>query len=73
MCEKCLSISLAYSKKHPEEPIPKKNKNASRPKKTFLATIRKIIRRITMGPTIIATKLKKHITGLAVLTVCSVQ
>ncbi len=58
MIERGLRKIIAYAKHHPEDPIPKKIKNAGGPTKISLGAIREIKKRIARNPCITAQNLK---------------
>ncbi len=72
MSERGLRNILAYAKAHPEAPIPKKSKNASRPSKISLGAIREM-KRLARNPCITVRKLKKDIPQLENVSVRSIQ
>jgi hypothetical protein len=73
MSERGLRKILAYAKNHPEEPIPKKSKNAGRPTKISLGAIREIKKRIARNPCITARNLKKNIPQLEDVSIRTIQ
>ena len=53
MSERGLRNILAYANSHPQDPIPKKKKNAGLPTKVSLGAIREIKRALNKNPCII--------------------
>ena len=73
MSERGLRNILAYAKSHPQDPIPKKKKNAGPPTKVSLGAIREIKRALNKNPCITAKVLKKKIPVLANVSVRTIQ
>jgi transposase len=73
MSERGLRRVLAYARKHPEDPVKPKSKNAGRPTKLSLGTVRKMKRLISNNPSITAKAIKSSLPELAAISVRTIQ